>query len=406
MKKFVWIASLIYCLNGFGHIIIGTVLEPMVDSYGIHYKDGGQLIMNQFLGFLGGVMIAPLIVNRIGRRMTIFLALLIFALSQFVFSVLPNWTVMLAIAPFGGAGIGIAETIVASLIIGHLKEKKATTLVIVEIFFGVGALAIPVISAFLIMTGVWNFSFTFVAVFASVIMLLWLFLSFGELDPILKRQVKALPEDGNKPERKRYSKRQLPIIATGALFFFMYVGTEMVLPNYLPTIMSKTTNLDASTLALSITVFWAAMTLGRISMTGIIDRIGYSKLFIICCVGQFFTLLMFAYSTTVMFSFISIFLTGLLMGGVFSIGLLIINETSKGLEEWTTSILMAMGGLGGAFLPRIVGELIDRYPISVTLWSLVLCTFILACLMAVIFYFRKKAMDFKGLQSIKASNVV
>ncbi|MFJ7935256.1 MFS transporter [Sporosarcina sp. NPDC096371] len=406
MKKFVWIACLIYCLNGFGHIIIGTVLEPMVDSYGIHYRDGGQLIMNQFLGFLGGVMFAPLIVNRLGRRMTIFLALLSFALSQFVFSVLPNWNVMLAIAPFGGAGIGIAETIVASLIIGHLKEKKATTLVIVEIFFGVGALAIPVVSAFLIMTGVWSLSFTFVAVFTSIIMLLWLFLSFGELDPILKRQTKALTEDGNKPARKRYSKKQLPIIATGALFFFMYVGTEMVLPNYLPTIMSKTTNLDASTLALSITVFWAAMTLGRISMTGIIDRIGYSKLFIICCIGQFFSLLMFAYSTSVMFSFISIFLTGLLMGGIFSIGLLIVNETSKGLEEWTTSILMAMGGLGGAFLPRIVGELIDRYPVSVVLWSLVLCAFILACLMGVIFYFRKKAMDVKELQPGKVSNVV
>ena len=406
MKKFVWIASLIYCLNGFGHIIIGTVLEPMVDAYGIHYRDGGQLIMNQFLGFLGGVMFAPLIVNRIGRRMTIFLALLSFAFSQFVFSILPNWNVMLAIAPIGGAGIGIAETIVASLIIGHLKEKKAVTLVIVEIFFGVGALLIPVVSAVLIMTGVWNFSFTFVAVFASAIMLFWLFLSFGELDPILIRQKKALTEDGNKPVRKRYAKKQLPIIATGALFFFMYVGTEMVLPNYLPTIMSKTTNLDASTLALSITVFWAAMTIGRISMTGIIDRIGYSKLFIICCIGQFFTMLMFAYSTTVLFSFISIFLTGLLMGGVFSIGLLIINETTKGLEEWTTSILMAMGGLGGAFLPRIVGGLIDRYPISVTLWTLVLCTFILACLMAVIFYFRKKTMNYNELQPGETSNVI
>jgi MFS transporter, FHS family, glucose/mannose:H+ symporter len=52
---------------------------------------------------------------------------------------------------------------------------------------------------------------------------------------------------------------------------------------------------------------------------------------------------MFAYSTSVTFSFISIFLTGLLMGGVFSIGLLIVNETTKGLEEWTTSLLMAMG---------------------------------------------------------------
>ena len=65
MKKFVWIASLIYCLNGFGHIIIVTVLEPMVDSYGIHYKDGRHLIMNQFLCFLAGVMLAPFLVNRI-----------------------------------------------------------------------------------------------------------------------------------------------------------------------------------------------------------------------------------------------------------------------------------------------------------------------------------------------------
>ena len=89
-----------------------------------------------------------------------------------------------------------------------------------------------------------------------------------------------------------------------------------------------------------------------------------------------------------------------------SIGLLIINETTKGLEEWTTSILMAMGGLGGAFLPRIVGELIDRYSISVTLWALVVCAFILVSLMAVIFYFRKKAMDFKGLQAEKVSGVV
>ncbi|WP_342507299.1 MFS transporter [Sporosarcina sp. FSL K6-2383] len=406
MKKFVWIACLIYCLNGFGHIIIGTVLEPMVDAYGIHYKDGGQLIMNQFLGFLAGVMFAPLIVNRIGRRLTIFLALLTFALSQFVFSFLPNWDVMLVVAPFGGAGIGIAETIVAALIIGHLKERKAKTLVMVEIFFGVGALAIPVISAFLIVTGVWNFSFAFVAVFASFIMLLWLLLPFGELDPVLKKQPKSLAEDGNKPARKRYSKRQLPIIAMGAVFFFMYVGTEMVLPNYLPTILSKTTDLDASALAISITVFWAAMTIGRISMTGIIDRIGYSKLFVICCIGQFFTIMMFAYSTSVAFSFISIFLTGLLMGGVFSMGLLIVNETSTGLEEWTTSILMAMGGLGGAFLPRIAGELIDRYPISVTLWALVVCTFILASLMAVIFHFRKKALDFKGVQAEEASNVV
>lgn len=58
MRNFVWIACLIYGINGFGHIILGTILEPLVAHYGISYGDGGQLLMNQFLGFLVGVLLA------------------------------------------------------------------------------------------------------------------------------------------------------------------------------------------------------------------------------------------------------------------------------------------------------------------------------------------------------------
>ncbi len=82
------------------------------------------------------------------------------------------------------------------------------------------------------------------------------------------------------------------------------------------------------------------------------------------------------------------------MGGIFSIGLLIINDTSKGHEERTTSLLVALGGLGGAILPKLVGELIDlidRFAISVTLWTMVGFAFILVSLMGVIFYLKNKS---------------
>ncbi|KRG09687.1 hypothetical protein ACA29_20815 [Lederbergia galactosidilytica] len=279
MKKFIWIACLIYCLNGFGHIIIGTILEPMVSSYGIQYGDGGQLIMNQFLGFLVGVLVAPLLVNRLGRRITLAIALLSFAISQFIFGSLPNWNLLLFVAPFAGAGIGIGETVVAALIVAHLKEKKASTLILVEVFFGVGALLIPIISAFLIAKNIWNVSFSFVACVTTITLLFWLFSSFGEMDSVLKKQPKQVDENGRKPEKLRYTRNQIPIVIIGAVFFFMYVGAEMVLPNYLPTILHKTTQLEASSLALSITVFWLAMTIGRMFMTFIVDRIGYTKLF-------------------------------------------------------------------------------------------------------------------------------
>jgi FHS family glucose/mannose:H+ symporter-like MFS transporter len=222
---------------------------------------------------------------------------------------------------------------------------------------------------------------------------MWLLLPFGELDPILKKESKVFTKTGEKVKRKKYAAKQLPIIIAGAFFFFMYVGTEMVLPNYLPTILSITTDLSASSLAMSITVFWAAMTIGRMSMTFIIDRIGYHKLFVICCIGQFFSLLLFANTSSVTMSFIAIFLTGLLMGGIFSIGLLIINETASGLIEWTTSLLVAMGGLGGALLPKVIGELIDRYDITVTLWTIVVFAFILVFLMATIYHFRHRGKE-------------
>lgn len=389
MRNFIWMACFVYCLNGFGHIVLGTILEPMVDHYGIAYGDGGQLIMNQFLGFLVGVLVAPAIVKNLGRKVTVVLSLLAFATSQLMLGILPAWHVLLFTVPLGGAGIGILETVVAALIVGHLKERKASVLVLVEVFFGVGALLIPVISAFLIANGIWNFAFFVVTMLSLIAALLWIFLPFGHLQSILQKQSTSTKKNDQGRRRQRYTNKQIPLVIVGAFFFFMYVGTEMVLPNYLPTILSMTTNLGASTLALSITVFWAAMTIGRLFMTFVIERIGYSKLFVICCFGQLFSLTIFAISPTVIIGFIAIFLAGLLMGGIFSIGLLIVNERISGFEEWTTSILVAMGGLGGALLPKLVGEIIDRFAINVTLWVMVFFSLILVSLMVMIFYYRK-----------------
>src|SRR5690625_5819985 len=97
MRNFIWLACLIYTLNGFGHIIIGTVLEPMVESYEIDYGAGGQLIMNQFLGFLGGVLIEPAILKSIGRKKTVLLELMIFSITKNVFSFFQYCNILLYI---------------------------------------------------------------------------------------------------------------------------------------------------------------------------------------------------------------------------------------------------------------------------------------------------------------------
>lgn len=390
MRKLIWMACLAYLLTGIGHIIIGSVLEPMIDHYGLSYSDGGQLIMNQFLGFLGGVLLAPIILRKIGRRSTLLIALFLFASSQLALYFLIPWNILLLVVPFGGAGFGMIETILAGMIIGKLREKKASIMVLTEVFFGVGALTVPILSAIFISSGNWNAIFLVVSAFVFICFVLWLVLRFGEYEPLFLKEAIDKNDGDEKPLKLRYPKPSAPLVVMGSFFFFLYVGVEMTFPNYLPSILSMTSDLSSSTLALSITVFWGAMTIGRLVLIFIVDKVGIAKLFFIAVTGQLITLGLFALSTHYLISFVVIFIAGLLMGGIFSLGLLVINEGIPGLEDRTTSLLIAMGGLGGALLPRFAGSLLDHYPVEVTLWvlfSLAACMFVL---MLLLFHFRKR----------------
>ncbi|MDQ0207313.1 MFS transporter [Alkalicoccobacillus murimartini] len=395
MRKLIWMACFAYLLTGFGHIIIGSVLEPMIRHYELSYSDGGQLIMNQFLGFLVGVLLAPFIVKRIGRRAILLLALSLFAVSQLALFFLIPWEILLIIIPFGGAGFGMIETVLAGMIIGKLKEKKASIMVLTEVFFGVGALVIPALAAFFIARGEWNMIFVVVSLIVFTCLLLWMFLRFDEYEPLFKKEL--VDKDAPAPIKLSYPKVTWPLIVLGSFFFFLYVGVEMTFPNYLPSILSMTSDLTPAILAISITVFWGAMTIGRFIMFFTIERIGISRLFVITVIGQLVTLGLFAASPHYIISFIVIFFAGLLMGGIFSLGLLVLNEGIPGLEDRTTSLLIAMGGLGGAFLPRLTGSLLDQYPVEVTLWTLFGFSVIMAILMLLIFGFRKRLIE-KGEQ--------
>ncbi|GAA0372516.1 MFS transporter [Bacillus horti] len=390
MRRLIWMSCFAYLLAGFGHIIIGTVLEPMIEHYNLDYSDGGQLIMNQFLGFLVGVLFAPMIIKKIGRKATLFIALFLFAVVQLGLFLLLPWTVLLLLVPLGGAGFGMIETVLAGMIIAELKEKKASIMVLTELFFGIGALTVPIMAAVFIATGYWNSIFMAVSIIVMIGFVLWLFLRFGEYESILNKKPVNIKNNEDVIPKVRYAKPSIPLLWIGSLFFFLYVGVEMTFPNYLPSILSMTSTLSASTLALSITVFWGAMTLGRLIMIFIVDRIGIWKLFLITVTGQMITLGLFAMSPNTIISFITIFLAGFIMGGIFALGLLVINTGIPGLEDRTTSLLIAMGGLGGALLPRLAGSLLDNYPVEVTLWVLFGFAVIMTFLMSIIYRLSKK----------------
>ncbi len=124
----------------------------------------------------------------------------------------------------------------------------------------------------------------------------------------------------------------------------------MSFANYLPSIMHKASGLSESTAAIGVSIFWAAVTIGRFAIATIADQIRVSRFLLLACLGSTLGLILIAVTTSLsaslLISFGLIVILGLIMAGMFTMGLLLFNDALPGTTERTISILVASGGLG------------------------------------------------------------
>ncbi|MBW7455483.1 MFS transporter, partial [Paenibacillus sepulcri] len=201
MARLVFLGCVAYFVVGLGQLVVGAVMEPMVHAYGIHYGDGGQLVMNSFLGGMVGVLLAPWMIRRIGKKPLLLLALGIIVAGEAVYALQPPWGWMLSAAPFAGYGLGTMEAIVSAFIIGASAGNANVAMSRVEVFFGVGALLMPFAVAALIASGHWVAAFGVVGGMAIVTLVLWLLFWPSILDRPAVHQAHEANEAGQMPSR-------------------------------------------------------------------------------------------------------------------------------------------------------------------------------------------------------------
>lgn len=372
MKKFIWLGCITYFLIGLAHVVIGSVLEELLQYYDKDYKDGGLLIFLQFTGFLFGVLTAPWWSARLGRRGSVLFALSSLAAAEVIYSLLPGWSWMLAAAPLAGYGFGMVESAIGSSVIEFVEDQKAVAMSRLEVFFGLGAMVMPALAGILIKVDAWRWSFPLIVGLSIISILLFMFISFGKLnDKLAKRS----PSSHNRDKvvvRTGYGTRKLISLAILAAFFLLYVGIEMSFVNFLPSILIDKLNVSTSVGAAGVSLFWASMVVGRFFSGTIAERIGYSKYLLISCIGATVIFAGLYLVSEEIASFAIVACMGLLMAGIFAIGLIYANVVLPGSTERTTSLLIASGGIGGAVLPLLTGYAMDGYSSTVSIGLLVM----------------------------------
>ncbi|MFD0672641.1 MFS transporter [Cohnella sp. GCM10027633] len=365
MNRLLFLACTAFIVVGLGQLVVGAVMEPMVQSYGINYGAGGQLVMHQFLGGMVGVMLAPLLIGRIGKKKLLLSALAIMTIAEAVYVSQPSWGLMLTAAPFAGFGFGTTEAVVASFIIGSAGKDANVAMSRVEVSFGVGALLMPFVGAWLISIDQWVAAFAVVSALAAITLILWMIWWPSVLDqPVSAQAVAAAAKERSAMSRGRIAM----ILLGGALFFLVYVGFEMSFVHYLPSLLVQNNGLAESTASISISVYWGAMVLGRLVSGHAADRWGSGTYMMVTCVLCAVLFTAFGGVENVSGAFVIAFLTGLAMSGMYSVALVFVNRAVPGMSEKTTSLMMVFAGIGGAFMPKLTGWFLDEHGTDATRW--------------------------------------
>ncbi|MEK3910414.1 sugar MFS transporter [Paenibacillus sp. FSL H7-0331] len=369
MKRLIWICCCFYLLIGITSVVIAALLPELLSHYGRNYADGGNLIFAQFCGFLLGVLTQPLLSKKFGRsRMLSFTLWFIFA-GFIVIAILPPWTIVLCFIPLVGFGSGIIESTIGAMIIDAVKDRTAVALSRLEVFYGVGALSMPIIISILIASGYWKISFYATCLFA--LLLAWAWSRFTSTHGHLLVNKKNIETHTIEASTINRGFVPLAMVSTCILLFFVYVGLEMSLVNFLPSILLETMKLDAAFAALSVSFYWGAMIVGRLVCGLLAEKFGYPRYLLWSTLGTFIVLICFLFVTTAWAAFAVITLMGLLMSGLFAIALIYSNSLFPGRTEQTTSKLIAASGLGGACMSWLTGRFMEQTSITFTLYFLV-----------------------------------
>ena len=254
-------------------------------------------------------------------------------------------------------------------------ENKNRLINVALIFFPIGAVIAPLISI-IISSLKLNWRYLYVVIIFLIIITLALYI-------ILKRK--------NKPNKKidneKYAFREIfvnknynKIFIVSALTLFFYGITEAVIYTLSPTFFRIDKALPAQLASLTVTIFWLAVTIGRILVGIIVCRI---KPFIL---ASWLTVLSLISLTLMIFAgkgyiiFLVVFFVGLGYSGIFPLifsNACLIYTKGKGILE---TILFVITSLGASIAPYLIGltlKLNIKFSMSIALIFIVLVSILI-----------------------------
>ncbi len=350
-RKLVFAAA---CLGmaAFGIVLmtLGSILPSLIDRFALDKTQAGLLVSLQLAAILVGSLLMGPVADRYGFKAMLAgsCALALVGLEGIAFAPSYGWLVPAIVATGIGGGIvnGGTNAVVADI----SQEGRSAGLSLLGVFFGIGAVGVPVMLAMLLD----RFPYSTLLAAATLTLLLPIALTAAIPFPPAKQ-----PQGF--PIRKAAALIREPLLWLLGLMLFLESGMENTVGGWTSTYFKENLGLRGQQALLVLALFPLGMTLMRLALGTALRNVKPARLLVGCIGLAFVGAVLLLASTTTAPGATGVFLVGAGMAAGFPVILSFVGDRYAALTGTAFGIVLVMALTGGSLLPGLTGAFGQRY---------------------------------------------
>jgi fucose permease len=323
--------------------MLGTILPELSNRFQLSPSQNGTIAFAQALGLIIASLCAGPLIDNEGKKLGIALGLGLISIALFALPRSPGFRTILLLLFLLGVGGGITVTGANALASDVGEAHRAAALNLANLFFGLGAMATPLIAANLFKRDSVRLCYT-----VAALTVVTLVIEIGTSMPGPTGAGRFVLADASQALGR-------PLLLLIGLFLFLYVSCEVGIWNWLPRHLIAQGIPERRALNILSLGFALGILIGRVGVLPVVAHVPAVTVTLVGSVAMAITTFLMLRTKTATAAWVLVFLAGLSMAPVFPTTLAIVGDAFPRMTGTAIGVVITCGWTGLAVSSRIIG---------------------------------------------------
>jgi fucose permease len=341
--------------------LTGVAWPSMRGYFGLPIDALGGLLVSYTVGYLISSFGSGRMLARISVGALLMLSCLATGVSLLGYAVVSHWGVVVVLGALAGLGGGAIDAGLNTYAATHFTARMVNWL---HAFYGAGALSGPLLMTRLLQSGLpWQSGYAIVGG-GQLVLAACFGLTLRRWNGEHRSDGASLPEPVIAASNA--STLRLTVVRYSTAIFFVYTGIEATAGAWAYSLLTESRGVPMMTAGVWVSLYWGALTMGRILSAMIAGRLSVRLLLRCCIAGQAAGALLVWLNLSTLSSFLGLALIGLASAPIFPT---LIASTPDRIHRNhlanAVGFQIAAAVLGQSLLPALVGIMARRLGLEV-----------------------------------------